>query len=366
MYKNMKAAALLTTAVLLTGCGASVQAAEADETKEAVTASVTAEAVPAEQTAETNVVTSAVTTMTTTARPAVETTAVETTAAETQALKEPTAIKKDILSGHRFSTSDFPKKVYSNKKLKKAFEEIDKLCDSFGYDLSFEYENLETGAQCSYNNGRYYGCCSTIKAPFCKYLLESGIDLDEKVKITELWYPYVDTVSDAGYGSKFTARELIRLAITESDNSAYMNLVKKYGFEGFNEMNAELGANYYLGYDYYFNECTAADLLKEYEDIFFYAQDTKRGEWLTKLMRKTDLETQITAELKDKYPVSHKYGSDIEQECYHDCAICYADSPFILIIMTEQVPETDTCDKIFRKLAKQFDIVNEQLAWDQG
>ena len=83
-------------------------------------------------------------------------------------------------------------------------------------------------------------------------------------------------------------------------------------------------------------------------------------------MRKTDLETQITAELKDKYPVSHKYGSDIEQECYHDCAICYADSPFILIFMTEQVPETDTCDKIFRKLAKQFDIVNEQLAADQG
>ena len=48
MYNKVKFISVLAALSMLTGCGASVQAAEADETKEAVTASVTAEAVPAE------------------------------------------------------------------------------------------------------------------------------------------------------------------------------------------------------------------------------------------------------------------------------------------------------------------------------
>ena len=285
----------------------------------------------------------------------------ETETTTTEAPKEPTALKTELLEGHSFSASKFPDQVYSNKKLKKAFSAIDDICADYGWSLSFVYKNMNTGATCAYNENKYYGCCSTIKAPFCKSILEMNTDLDETIVINDLWLPAAGTVADSGYGSKFTARELIKLAITESDNSAYLNLVDRYGFGAFNDMNSKLGAGYYLGYGYIFNECTANDLMKEYTDIYKYSQKSKRGDWLVRLMQKTELETQITAELSDKYPVAHKYGSDWEQLCYHDCAICYADSPFVLVIMTNQEPETEESNEVFRRLAKQFDIVNGQL-----
>lgn len=288
-----------------------------------------------------------------------------TTLQTTTAKPEPAKIKASILDSHMFTAQDFPKKVYSNKKLINAFDEIDDICNSYGYSISFVYKNMDTGAMCSYNQNASYGTCSTIKAPFCKQLLQKGIDLDEKISTSVIWGGDYGTVASAGYGETYTARELIRYAITESDNTAYYNLVNYYGFQSFNEMNYSLGVNYSLGYGWIFTYCTATDLMKQYEDIYKYAENSKRGEWLIKLMQKTDLETQITAQLADKYPVAHKYGSDAEQMAYHDCAICYADSPFVLVIMTNQVPETEDSNKVFKKLAKQFDIVNEQLVTDE-
>lgn len=288
----------------------------------------------------------------------------ETAAAppETSTTAKPVEIKTEVLADHSFGIVDFPEKVYSNKKLQKALDEIDDICSRYGGVISFAYMNMDTGAACTYRTDVSYGCCSTVKAPFCKNLLESGIDLDEEVPIDVKWDYDGGTVASMEYGSSLTARELIRYAITESDNTAYYNLVNYYGYGGFNNMNYELGVNYDLGTTWIFNYCTANDLLKQYIDVYNYAEKSKRGQWLVKLMTKTELETQITAQLGDKYTVAHKYGSDWDQNCYHDCAIVYADSPFILIIMTNQVPETEESDKVFKQLAKQFDIVNSQLA----
>ncbi len=354
MYKNMKAASLLIAASLLAGCGAADASGEARQTSAVTTTAVTA--VTTTTAAPESLPAASVTTSAVPEEPVTET---ETTT--TEAPREPEKIKKENLSGHNFSTSGFPDKVYSNKKLKKAFDEIDKICSSYGWSISFVYKNMNTGATCAYNENRYYGCCSTIKGPFCERILEKNIDIDESIVLDDLWVPYSSEVAESGFGSKYTARELIRLAITESDNSAYLNLVNRYGFGDFNNMNSKLGVGYYLGYGYIFNTCTASDLMKEYADIYKYSQKSKRGDWLIRLMQKTELETQITAELGDKYPVAHKYGSDWDQQCYHDCAICFADSPFVLVIMTEQVPETEESDEVFHKLAKQFDIVNAQL-----
>ena len=220
---------------------------------------------------------------------------------------------------------------------------------------------MDTNTLICYNADSKYGICSTVKAPFCKNLLDQGIDLDDKVTISVLWENDGGEVSQNGIGKTYTARDLIKLAITQSDNSAYDNLINKYGYGSLNQMNYSLGVGYDLGPSWIFNYGSANDLLKQYEDIYRYAEKNDRGKWLIKLMTKTELETQITAELKDKYTVAHKYGCDWDQKCYHDCAICYADSPFVLVIMTTQVPETEESDKVFHRLAKQFDIINSQL-----
>lgn len=297
-----------------------------------------------------------------------ETTVAETTAPETETAPKttteppkPVGLKTDLLDGHSYSIEKFPHKTYSNTKLKKALKKIDDICADYGYSISFCYKNMDTGAAIRYNENVKYGVCSTVKAPFCKDLLARGIDLDDKITASVMWDGDGGKVASGGYGKEYTARQLIRLAIMESDNSAYYNLINYYGFQGFNNMNYELGVGYDLGYSWIFNYGSAEDLLRQYEDIYKYAKKSERGEWLTELMTKTDHESQITEQLGDKYKVSHKYGSDWDQNAYHDCAICYADSPFVLVIMTDQVPETADSDKVFHKLAKQFDIINSTL-----
>ena len=308
------------------------------------------EAVTEEQTEET-----AETAETTTAPP--ET----TTEATTTAPPKPVGLQDGVLDGHRFGITKFSHKVYSNTKIKKAFSKLDDICDDYGGTISFAYKNLCTGTVITYNADTKYGLCSTVKAPFCANLLEKKVDPEDEITISVLWDDDGGEVAKGGIGKTYTTKELIRLAITQSDNSAYYNLVNTYGYTSFNNKCAELGVGYDLGSSWIFNYGTANDLLKQYVDIYKYSVKSERGKWLIKLMTKTELESQITAQLSDKYPVAHKYGSDWDQRCYHDCAICFAEQPFVLIIMTNHEPETKESDKVFHKLAKQFDIINEQI-----
>ena len=360
---TVRAAAVICATVTLCSCGSTAsdfsRREDYSHTEYKYTGMVETSAPAGEDTPEEAVPASAETetaAVTTTAPP--ETTTEATT---TAAPPKPVGLQKAALEGHSYSIDKFPHKVYSNTKVKKALGKIDDICADYGYKISFAYKSMDSGTVIRYNADTRYGICSTVKAPFCKNLLAQGTDMDDKVNISVIWSNDGGKVAQGGTGKTYTARELVRLAITESDNSAYYNLINKYGYGSFNQMNYDLGVGYDLGASWIFNYGTANDLLKQYEDIYKYAEKSDRGKWLIKLMTKTDLETQITAQLKDKYTVAHKYGSDWDQNCYHDCAICYAEHPFVLVIMTDQVPETEQSNKVFKKLAKQFDIINDQL-----
>jgi hypothetical protein len=352
LKKIISAAAICACLACAVSCGSDNGAAEFTKKETQTAASVLTEQVQTEEVQTRSAETTAASTETVT----------ETTAETTTTTAKPVALSEDVLENRSFVCSDFPDKVYSNKKLQKALDKIDSICSEYSGIMSFAYMNMDTGALCTYRADVKYGCCSTVKAPFCKNLLASGIDLDEKIAVNGKWSGDSGTVASMAYGTELTAREMIRYAITQSDNTAYYNLVLHYGWSGFNEMNYSLGSNYTLGSTWIFNYCTANDLLKEYVDIYNFAETNKKGKWLIKLMTKTDVETQVTAQLADKYTVAHKYGSDYSERYFHDCAIVYADSPFVLVIMTNQYPETEESCKVFRQLAKQFDIVNSQLA----
>ncbi len=294
------------------------------------------------------------------------TTTAETTTTTTTTTAAPEAISSNAFDSRSFYSESFTDEVYSNDELIAAFDEIDSICSQYGSTISFVYKNFETEATCTYNSTKSYSTCSTVKAPFCKCLLESGIDLEEEITTTVTWSNDYNTTASEGIGVAHTAEELITRAVNQSDNTAYYNLVKYYGYSDFNSMNEALGVSYRLGSTWIFTKCTADDLALQYEDIYNYAEETDRGKWLIGLMNETDLEVQISAQLGDKYFVAHKYGTDRTQYCYHDCAIVYADSPFMLIIMTSQYGETDESNEVFKRLAEQFDIVNSQLVIDEA
>ncbi|MGN1114701.1 MAG: serine hydrolase [Oscillospiraceae bacterium] len=270
----------------------------------------------------------------------------------------------NISDDHSFTYSDF-KLVDSNEKLNECFKRLDEICSGADYNLSFSYQNLDTGAQINYRPDSYYLTCSTVKATYVKHLLERNIDLNDII--------YKSDVCDGDYGtvassskSSFTAKELMEYAILESDNTAYYLLVKNYGYTEFNDMLSRIGASFRLSEGVIWTRCTSLDMMKCFEDIYNYAEENANGKWLVNLMSDADLNIQIGAALGDKYKVAQKYGSEFTEYSFHDCALVYADSPFVLSIFTNQYPETEESCKVFKDLAAVFDEINSQIVLNKS
>lgn len=285
-----------------------------------------------------------------------------TTTSTTTGTREynPTEVNLYNLSGYGFKMQGF-EKVTSIQDFYDYLDELQNLISNADFNMSFSYENMDTGSSISYNDTRRFATCSTIKTPFAASLLKSGIDLSEKVTKTVNWSGDSGLVAQAKMGTEFTAKELIKYAIQRSDNTAYYNLVKHFGYRQFNSDLYSVGANYSLGDSWIFTYCTSADMLKCYKEIYEYGKQTSRGKWLTELMTDTDVNRQIGKALDHKYKVSQKYGSDWTERQYHDCAIVYADSPFVLCIFTNQYPETDQSDKVFKEIANIIDRINNVI-----
>ncbi|MBR6102032.1 MAG: serine hydrolase [Ruminococcus sp.] len=254
--------------------------------------------------------------------------------------------------------------VGNNPEFKECVEALNKLVADYGYRVGFAYQNMVTGVSIRYNATKRFPSCSTIKVPYCKSIIDNGINLDDPIKIVKAWYdaePEPGHLTGADIGKTYTARELIANAVSLSDNTAYINLVEKYGRYVFNLYTQNLGASYALSGGYYFTPVSPADLLLSYKDIYELGERTETGKWLCELMQHSSFNKQIGAALGDKYPVSHKYGTDCETNSYHDVAICYAEQPFVLVIMTDQVPETDAANKMFQDTARIFDRLNSVI-----
>lgn len=272
----------------------------------------------------------------------------------------PTEVYTENLSGYSFSMQGF-EKVTSIQDFYDYLDELNTVISNCDFNISFSYENMDTGASISYNDTRRFATCSTIKTPYVAWLLKSGIDLNEKVTKTVNWSGDNSIVAKAKTGTEYTARQLIKYTIQRSDNTAYYNLVKHFGYTQFNDYLYSLGANYSLGDSWIFTYCTSADMLKCYKNIYKYAEETNLGKWLITLMQDTDVNRQIGKALDSKYEVSQKYGSDWGEKQYHDCAIVYADSSFVLCVFTNQYPEIDQSDKVFKEIADIIDRINNVI-----
>lgn len=267
-----------------------------------------------------------------------------------------------VMSGYYgFERSGF-NMVYSNEKLEECFDKLQTICNNANFNLGFSYKNVNTGAMVEYNAYNRFLTCSTVKAPYVKYILSQGINLDEVVVRDDAWKDDDATVASSPYGMKFTVRQLIEYTLLESDNTAYYLLVRRYGVEGFNNYVYSLGANYSITNSWIFTYCTAHDMLSCYEDIYNFSLESKYGELLVNFLENADLNIQIGAALGDKYDVAQKYGSEFSEITFNDCAIVYADSPFILCIFTNQYPETEESCQVFKDLALVFDEINSLIA----
>lgn len=264
---------------------------------------------------------------------------------------------------YSFSLSDFDT-VTSLSDFENCLDELQTIINNADYKLAFCFKNIETGAAINYNDNMQFMTCSTIKAPFVKSILEQNIDINKKIPKTLTWPGDSGYIAKAPYGKEFTVKELIRRALSYSDNSAYYNLHGYYGYNQFNSNQYKIGSSISLGSSWIFTYCTALDMLKNYEDVYNYIQTGKNGNILKTYMTADDVDVnmQIRSALESKYTVAEKYGSQfydgVDDNQFHACAIVFAESPYVLTIFTNQIPETEKSAKVFKELAVVFDNIN--------
>ena len=272
---------------------------------------------------------------------------------------------------------------------KDALVQLQELCRQTNGAVSFYYQDLQSGYSVEYRADRAYQAASVIKAPYVKWLLQSGVDGSEKLTMQSSDKQGGSGVVDKEpAGTQFTVDQLMENAVRYSDNTAYYMLNKRFGFKEFNAYAEKLGitananSNCVLTYPRpRFGYLSARDIGLYMADIAKYIEtgsdDAKR---LKTWMMSTSEESQLTDAFSSKnvlygtsadspvdfsHEVAHKYGDTKNIEnAFHDGAIVYAEQPFVLAVATSLEPFTDRSIEIFHEIA--FQINKIQYAYYAG
>ena len=238
---------------------------------------------------------------------------------------------------------------------------LDELLSRHGNDISVYFENLETGFVYRYNADRVYFSASVPKAVYALYiyrLAERGlVDLDSVHT-----FLYEDANWGSGViirqhqiGASFTLRELLRLNISESDNVATLMLRRIHGLDGYRNFIANMGGNPEFVMCRVMNSYITANEAGLFaREIFEYIESGGR------------YSHEIKAHMLDNqfpfmtfcYPAASKTGWTLPI-AWHDMAIVYAPSPFILVILSSGRNWTYADYADFAEISMAFQAFND-------
>jgi beta-lactamase class A len=229
-----------------------------------------------------------------------------------------------------------------------------------GGDMAVYFENVETGFVFRHDADRVFFSASVPKAVYALYLFhlaEQGlVCLD-----SELTYTWADFMGGSGIiryeyavGATFTLRELLRLNVSESDNIATLILRRAHGIDGFRRFLAEMGANPHgVGGNIMDSFLSAEEAGLFAREIFRYIESGGR---YSEALRADLLDNQFPFIVSD-YPVASKTGWT-SFLAWHDMAIVYAPSPYILVILTERYGWTEADFRDFEEISMAFQAFN--------
>ena len=222
--------------------------------------------------------------------------------------------------------------------------ELENFFASFSNEnVAIYYENLATGFSMSLDGDRVWFGASAIKAPFAIYIYTKAskgeTDLDETIELTR-----ADFVGGSGelqrntpYGKKFSQHELLKLLLVNSDNIALKMLIRHHGVDGFKEFAESIGANPDHIHSIRYSHLTANNSGLFMREIYnLYASGDPYGEMLINNMKR-NIDKFISGGTAGHDTATKSGWSDAVSasgDAYHDMAIVFAPSPYILVIMS--------------------------------
>ena len=263
--------------------------------------------------------------------------------------------------------------------------------------VSVYYEDLLTGYHFDYEATHKYECASVVKAPYILSILKAvsadeklyletlaaegkspeKIDTDEDGVPDQIVYEYSDpiynlsdvvvydkkTMDKAGSGkikdmpdgTEFTYIDFIKYALEYSDNVAYNQLKKRFGYDRYYALGREVKANSILWAP---QHMTAADAGKLFKAIYnFIEEDEKYGQLMYDSMKASN-HTVIIPYAVSPTTALHKYGWD--EDSYHDAAIVlYDDKPYVLSVFSDLEMGGNEVNAYLREIVKMINKLHK-------
>jgi len=244
--------------------------------------------------------------------------------------------------------------------------EIDRLLAQWGNTISVYYENLSTGFIYRHNaNREYFGASLTkaLLALMIYQMAEQGeASLDSVHSFTQADYRGGSGVIRHRYsvGATFTLRRLLELNLSYSDNISTMILVRTFGIDSYRRFVASVGGNPALVRERVMNsQLTANEAGIFARAIYAYLESEGR---YSEEFRRHLLNNQFhfLARNGSDYPVASKTGWT-DGRAWHDMAIVYAESPFILVVMSARTGFTEQNFRDFNEILRAFERFNGNI-----
>ena len=204
------------------------------------------------------------------------------------------------------------------------------------YNVSIYYENINKGYNYSYKENQVYYAASLIKIVDALYIYNNALDNNINLESTIEYTKGYGTLNKEGkekykYNDFISLKNLVKYAITTSDNTAHLMLLDYIGFNNLKSYGKSLGATYTLvGEDKYgsINVSDASIYLKELYKFIVdnndYSEELKNY-FLNSSSNYIDL-SDIGVSALTKYGYYSNY--------FHNIGIMLDDEPYILVILS--------------------------------
>lgn len=254
----------------------------------------------------------------------------------------------------RLTTNHFEN--IENDDIKSKLKELYILClDEAlkGNKVAFYYENLNNNV-ISFNENICFYAASTIKILVCLLICklndEGKINLDDKLLVTsDDIFQGSGVIKNQKNDTEYTISKLIELCLIESDNTAYIKLVKYVGKDKLIEFGKNLGALHTLeGKDSY-GIINCLDMIIYWKELINYINNFENGKTIKKFL----LNPSVKYINNDNY--IRKYGEyDI---AYHETGYVDSSKPYYLMLLT-QLNKANYKEEFINKVAKILDDIN--------
>ena len=238
-------------------------------------------------------------------------------------------------------TQEVPTTPTEDEEIKTLIAEIKTANNLTADNFAFFYYNPQTQKYYFDNQEKYFKGASTVKVPVAMIYYDK-IRNGELTEESTLQYTSDDyeagggtTASKYKVGNYIPISFLLEQSIINSDNTAVNILIDGIGYRKCRELMAQYSDEEFIA-DFYTSNLTKAsfgfDIInhiyqnqENYQELIGYMKQSSFGEYLKKYIT--------------EYDVAHKYGSYAGN--VHDYGIVFADSPYLIGVYTQNVPNAD-------------------------